>query len=110
MAHRQVLQAGALCRSAEVLREVDAGAFTAEQLETILLELSLQFGVPVGAGSEARRRSGDSAADLRAALDRLADDALAAARDAQRGIFDQTRGAAQRRRRTLDPKLAVGRE
>lgn len=74
---------------AEVLGEVDAGSLTAEQLQTIVLEMDLEFGVSVQAEEDSADQPRNAEAELQIALDRLAVDALTAARDAERRICKQ---------------------
>ncbi|MFN6548405.1 hypothetical protein [Mycolicibacterium nivoides] len=84
-------RAAAARQLAEVLSRVDVASLTMEQLQTIVLEMDLEFGVPAAAAAERESgdRSGDVVAELQAAFDRLAADALATARETERRICDQ---------------------
>lgn len=85
----EAARAATFRKLAQVVGEVDAGSLTVEQLQTIVLEMNMAFGVPVTAEEASVDQSGDGVAELQAALDRLSTDALKAAHDAERRICDQ---------------------
>ncbi|CAN3132131.1 hypothetical protein ACNUDN_29885 [Mycobacterium sp. smrl_JER01] len=85
----EAARAAAFRKLSQVAGEVDAKSLTFEQLQTIVLETNMAFGVPVTAEEASADQSGDGVAELQAALDRLSADALKAAYAAERRICDQ---------------------
>lgn len=81
-------RAAAARQLAEVLGRVDVASLTMEQLQTIVLEMDLEFGVPAAAEEEGTDQD-DVVAKLQAAFDGSAADALATARDTERRICEQ---------------------
>lgn len=64
------------------VRAVDASGLTVQQLETLVLEMDLHFGVPVGASAVDQESSGP--VDIQAAFDRIAEQAETTAGELER--------------------------